>query len=76
MYTVIGSIGIIAVVIVVTVIVVMVSGTPIEVRNRLIRLAPNVIVFFDIIIMVNTIQQTEASQHIILYCLYHRRRQQ
>jgi hypothetical protein len=50
----------------------MVSGASIEVRNRLIRVAPNVIVFFIGIvgiIVVNTIQQiieqTKASHHII-----------
>jgi hypothetical protein len=62
MYTVIGSIGIIVVVVVVvvvvvTIIVVMVSGAPIEARNRLIRVASDVIVFFiGIIIAVNIIQ--------------------
>jgi hypothetical protein len=69
--TIVG-VDIIAVVIV-TIIVEMVSGAQIEVRNRLIRVAPDVIVFFIGIvgiIVVNTIhqiiEQTEASQHIIL----------
>jgi hypothetical protein len=50
---------VVTLVVVVTIVVVMVSGAQIKARNRLIRVAPDVIVFFGNIvgiIVVNTIQ--------------------